>query len=362
MRRGLGILVLLAAAAASASARQGQGLGAGRGRPSPTRLGVIAGQVVDPSGQPVDDVFVSALVPLPAGTNPGFKTPNPSVKAITEADGRFVVDVGSWGEFYLVAFPHNALRDAKTLQVLRSGYGITFYPNASSIATAGRVRIAPGNATPVTITLRRVPLAIVSGVVTDSSGHLVRSGTVNLRHLDGLGALDSRTFKIDGAFQILVVPPGNYQLQYFEERQMLGRPFTLPNTISVASIVVDGHDLVNVRVTPVHPATIAGRVLLPAALPAWTNVGQISLQPEPADPDAGPTRAFPTRLKADRTFEIRAWPGPTRIMVRPETDWRIKAMRLNGRNVAGQWLTVTDGQALRGLEIELEGTWQLGRK
>jgi hypothetical protein len=59
-------------------------------------------------------------------------------------------------------------------------------------------------------------------------------------------------------------------------------------------------------------------------------------------------------MRPDGTFEFRTWPGPHRIRVDiGGSGWTVKAVRQDGKDVAGQVLTFVQGRHVTGLEVEL---------
>ena len=207
----VGVALVLPLSSAALSSRQGVPAGAGRAGTGP---GAIVGRVLDPSGHPVPDVFVTALRPLPSGLRP-FTPVSVLLRSLTNAQGEFRLDGLFPGEFYLVALPHNPVLGADG-QLSRSGYGKTFYPGAGDVRDAKPVVVTASTPGRADITLAPARLSVISGTVIGSNGQPARGGSVGVAHGDNLFGLDGRALSIrpDGLFVASSLPPGTYFLEF----------------------------------------------------------------------------------------------------------------------------------------------------
>jgi hypothetical protein len=114
-----------------------------------------------------------------------------------------------------------------------------------------------------------------------------------------------------------------------------------------------GADITDVAVTPLSMVRGSGRIVVPsedrAALPSLVRVSAV---PVPVEGSPGPQ--WVGNMRPDGTFEFRTWPGPHRIRVDiGGSGWTVKAVRQDGKDVAGQVLTFVQGRHVTGLEVEL---------
>ena len=120
-----------------------------------------------------------------------------------------------------------------------------------------------------------------------------------------------------------------------------------------ATVSVNGVDVTDVRLEPLRPITVAGRVVLDPVAARSFKPDVFRLGATPAEPTMsfGPPPP-PSAVRDDLTFDFKAYPG--NVIVRTMgavSGWMIKAVYLNGADV-------TDGITLRdedvsGLEVEL---------
>jgi len=311
----------------------------------------ITGRVVDPSGTPVADTFVTALQKGGVSGRP-FGFVSARLGSITNAKGEFRLDGLYAGEFYVIALPHNPPVDASG-RPSRTGFGNTFYPGVRAFTEAKVVVVRPGM--PATAGMALLPAALftTSGVVLDSSGRPVSGGRLLITHGDGLFGLDSRAVRINpgGRFGIAGLQPGTYFLQ-FRESQWPPPRGTIPK-VSQAKVVIADADAPNVRVAPLTMVRATGRLVVEAAAdrasldPASVSVGPL---PTPFDGNPGPSRHG--TVGQDLRFEFRAWPMPARIRVMIESPgWVVKAVRHHGADITDQAIEFVQGKEITGLEV-----------
>lgn len=337
-------------AASTAFAFQG-GFGAGGGRAG-SGPNAIVGRVLDPSGKPVADTFVTALTPRPSGARP-FVFVSALLHTITDERGEFRLDGLYLGQFYVVALPHNPIRGPNN-QLNRSGFGRTFFPNVSNVHDAKMVTVTPSAVTRADITLVPAGLSVIAGTVIGSSGQPVPGGVVGIAHGDGLFGLDTRGVPIrpDGTFAAPALPPGTYFLEFHESAWPPPRD-VIPK-VSGAKVVVAGADVAGVRVLPIAMVVVTGRLVVNPADRSLLQPSTIQIGASPINFDGNPGPQRPGIVRNDLTFEFRTWPSAGRVRITFQArEWPIKAIRLNGVDVTDKPIDFMEGKELSGLEIEL---------
>ena len=230
-------------------ARQRAG-GGGAGARGVEPASSIHGIVVDPAGRGVPWVYVTALRPGPDGQS---QIVHPKITDLTgRTDGLFRLHNLPAGDYYVVAIPRNVERNNDGTSN-RSGFATTFFPNASSTATAKPAVVnlsAPAPA--VAITLLPAPLVYVSGHAIGPDGKRPDSGSIVIEH-DRLPGVASRTVPLmrDGSFEATAIAPGTYVFTY-----RLPGPVGLgaKAQASQATVVIgrSGKDVDGVRLLPVR--------------------------------------------------------------------------------------------------------------
>jgi hypothetical protein len=326
--------------------------------PAPPRPGglrnAIAGRVTGPDGRPVAGATITLLERTQRDGEWSFHIVDARLQIPTEADGRYQIPEARLGEYYVVAMPQNAALGPDG-RPNRSGFGRTFYPSASSPETAKPVTVNTREAVTADITLIPAPLATLRGTVFNSKDMPAPGGTLHIAHGDHLfgvggGAVPLRP---DGTFAIAGMPPGTYFLQYREGTWPPPRDVT--PLVSGVKVVVDGQDLVNLRVKPIHMVRASGRVIVPDALRGDVPRAGVTVAGVPIDFDGNPGPNRPGALKDDLTFEFASWPGPHRVVVSGMPyAWRIKSVRYRGADVTTKGIDFTGPDVVSGIEIELE--------
>ena len=136
----------------------------------------------------------------------------------------------------------------------------------------------------------------------------------------------------DGTFTIPNVAPGQYHAASRRPAHAAGPGAASPPEFSVAILTVDGDDVTDVRLTPVVPVTISGRISFddPASAqsikPAAVRIATQQLD-DAAMSGIGLPGGNPPSVHDDWTFEARATAG--QIALRPLAgEMQVKAIRV----------------------------------
>ena len=341
----------LFALATASPARPFQGLGAGGSHPGvPTTA--ITGRVLDASGKAVPDTFVTALKPLPSGGRL-FSPVDVRLYSITNDRGEFRLDGLYPGQFYVVALPHNPVRNPMN-ELNRSGFGRTFFPNVADPDRAQKVAVTPSGISRADITLVPAELSTVSGTVIGSTGEPVQGGLLGISHGDGLFGLDTRGVSIrsDGTFAAPALSPGTYFLEFHEGAWP--PPHDVIPKVSGAKAVVAGGGVTNVRVVPIEMVHVTGRLVVDPLDRASLQPSMIQIAASPVNFDGNPGPQRPGNVHDDLTFEFRTWPSAGKIRAFFQgREWPIKAIRLHGVDVTSTLIDFIEGREMSGIEIEL---------
>jgi hypothetical protein len=337
------MLVLCAAAALAVQAAPPGARNAG------TR-NAIAGRVTTPDGSPLAGAVVTLLERDAYGGPPHVV--DMRLQIVTDADGRYAIPQARLGEFFVVAIPHNAMRTPDG-RVNRSGCAITYFPSARSVDQATPVMVNVREAQTADITLRASPLFVVSGTVFDSKDAVAPGARVLIGHGDPFFGIDNAAASVrpDGTFALAGMLPGAYFLQYREGTWP--PPRGNMGLVSMATVVVGDRDVSGVRVAPIHPAQVEGRVIVAdadrAALPP-----DLTITVTPVSFAGNPGPRPPGRINADLTFTVRTWPGMGRINVSPRgAGWSIRRVRYRGADVTDMGIDFADGGTVTGIDVEL---------
>jgi len=341
-------MVALTAPALSSQGRPG-GQGAGRGAPLQGQND-IAGRVTDPDKHPVAGAFVTALRPSASGDRP-FTFVSALLHVLTDANGEYRLSGLMADDYFVVVLPKNALGSPR--QPLRTGFGQTFFPNASEVKAAVKVRVSNTSTVRADVTLAPARLASVSGVVVGSDDQPAKGGTLEFAHGDHLFGLDSHGYRLapSGLFNLGSIAPGTYFLVFHESAWPPPRG-EIP-LISQVKVVVSGDDVSDVKVAPIHMVQASGRVVMDASARASADLSTMTIGASPVDFDGNPGPQKPSTLQADLTFSFKTWPSQGRLRVSPADVWTIKSIRVNGVDVTNSPIAFVKGKDVTGLEVEV---------
>jgi hypothetical protein len=129
----------------------------------------------------------------------------------------------------------------------------------------------------------------------------------------------------------------------------------MPPEVATARVTVNGADIAGLRLAPVAPVTLSGRIVAAtsAATALRPDAFRFTAVPRTPAPMMGPPARPSAVQAADLTFGLQVSPGD--VIVRAsalQQGWMIKEIRLNGRDVT-EGITVRPGRDVTGLEIEM---------
>jgi protocatechuate 3,4-dioxygenase beta subunit len=320
-----------------------------------SRAGVITGKVVDEFGDPVTDVFVSAM---------HYQYIQGSRRLIQAGRGGSTNDVGEYrvyglspGQYFVSATLRNfSGMDTSTSD--RSAYAPTFYPGTGNVGDAQRLTIAPGQIAPaINLTLLPIQTAKITGTAFDADGKPMANMMLNVMQRVGSAMVGNSGAQIrpDGKFT-LTLTPGDYMLRVFGQ----GTPDS-----AATELTVNGADIDDLQLVATRPATIRGRL-------AFTGSATSAPPPKPTVFDMGAVREWmigqqirsPAKIKDDGTFEISLQPG--HVLIRGvmtgtpaappapngPSPWRIQRVLMNELDVADTGIDVAGGATIENVVVE----------
>jgi carboxypeptidase family protein len=318
------------------------------------RGGVITGRIVDEGGDPLPEVFVSAM---------RYQYIQGSRRLIQSGRGGQTNDIGEFrlyglspGQYYVSATGRDyGGFDAND----RTGYASTFYPGTGNVAEAQRVTIAPAQTIGgINLTLLPVRTATVSGIVLDINGRPLgnaRVGTTQRIGASPLGGI-SFTSQADGTFSLPNLTPGEYTLRANGPAGESAR----------AEITVSGSDINDVQLVVARPSTIRGRVVFASSATAHAP-------PRPTAIDIGAWRDWAmgeqvrsaAKVNDDGTFEVSLAAGRVHIragsigpVISGAVPWRLNRVIVNDVDIADTGLEVPPNGAVENVIVEM--TNQIG--
>jgi hypothetical protein len=188
--------------------------------------GVIAGKVLNPSGEPLTDAGIMAMRRIngPAGATASRFMPAPMQGLQQTNDlGEFRVSGLAPGEYYVAAMPRGAMAFGGPATMpgstgnARTAITTTFYPGTTDQAAALPVVVAAGaEVGNIVFTMQSAPAFRVSGLVIDEDGQPVARAMVMLmgdpRSGMFMGPAGRAQTQDDGRFVIGDVPSGSYRI------------------------------------------------------------------------------------------------------------------------------------------------------
>jgi hypothetical protein len=310
--------------------------------------GVIPGRVLDEDGAPFAGARVHAIRPRFGGDRSGLVV---AASAVTDDRGAFRL-IGLPAALYYLAASDPAFEppgDAGNV----AHFGLTYYPSATFLDEATRVRVDPGRTSPpAEITLHMVEAVQISGSVAPDDGRTLVDGAVTLSAERADRRLMftplSVTLSPDGGFVFRDVPPGRYAIR------ALGR--TARDGLTLYGQVlctVSDRDLSSISVLLSPGAHLSGRMRFagraapPAANRRGVRVVAMAVEDVPF------ANAHSEPLDSEDGFELRGvMPGDHVVRVEGlPPGWALTGVSLSGRDVTDTPLDLEAGQHVRGLQV-----------
>jgi len=323
------------------------------------RGAVIAGRVLDASGEPISGATVNALrVAYPV---PGNRQLVAARAAVSTNDlGDYRLYGLAPGTYYVTAGVH---RD------------VTFYPGTQGFAGAQPIIVQGGDqALGINLTLFSERMTSLSGRVVDARGQPAPGLVIELRAIQSGGVLAGRSVVSDqsGRFTIAAVVPGEYRLEASTrytlgpEVRVVGQPLPMrtqvnrssdepPESASVPVTVPAGVESISDLVIQTRVGSeLRGRVLVDGGIPSAGTLGSLRIAASPFDTDGH--QLGPAPVEPDGTFAFRGLIGRVRISTsgapQRATLFRVLA---NGLDVTDDGVDMDRGHVL-GVEVHMTTT------
>ena len=321
-----------------------------------SRAGAITGKIVDEFGDPVTDVFVTAM---------HYQYVQGSRRLMQNGRGGTTNDIGEFrvyglspGQYYISATLRN-FSGMNADSADRSGYAPTFYPGTGSVADAQRLTIAPGQTAPgINLTLLPIQTAKVTGMAIDADGKPMANTMINIAQRVGAAMVGNTASPVrpDGKFT-LNLTPGEYMLRVINPGG---------GDSAFTEISVNGGDIDDVRLVATKPSVIRGRI-------AFTASATSASPPRPTALDLGAVRDWmigtqvrsPAKIKEDGTFEISLQPGhvlirgaitgppPAAVQGVPAPSWRLNRVIVNDLDVGDIGIDVPPNGTIENVVVEM---------
>lgn len=322
------------------------------------RMSVISGRVLDDLGEPISGVTVWVLQPrYIQGRRQLVAT---GVNATTDITGRYRLLSLTPGDYVVMGttretWPH----DSDPKQVF--GYAPTYFPGTSTAAQAQRVKLGVAQqASGIDFSLAAGRTSNVRGNATSAFGFPLGGETVTMmREIGGptmwMGstvAVASTKVAGDGNWTLSNIPPGEYRLSIRSAAHGNEPAQEGQLTVNVAGVDVEGLSLVAGA-----GGTVRGEVVTDDGSPLPAGFDRMQVRPpfnpnarmmiSMLDPDNG-------RVQSDGSFEIRGVLSDTVLSIGPLTAaWTLKAIEVEGRDMADLPLPLEHGETLSGVRVVL---------
>jgi hypothetical protein len=322
------------------------------------RMSVIGGRVLDDLGEPIAAVTVWVLQTryiqgrrqlVATGTN-----------ARTDITGRYRLLSLPPGDYAVMAtardtWPH----DSDPKQVF--GYAPTYFPGTSTSTQAQRVKLGVGQETSgIDFSLVAGRTSRVSGIATSASGLPLGGETVTMMQEIGgptmwMGsavAVTSTKAAGDGTWTLSNIPPGEYRLSIRSAARS-----DQPAQEGQLTINVAGTDVEGVSLVAGAGGTVRGEVVTDDGSPLPAGFDRMQVRP-PFNPNArmmiSVLHPDNGRVQSDGSFEVQGVLSETVLSIGPlPGEWTLKAIEVQGRDIADLPLPIEHGKTLSGVRVVL---------
>jgi hypothetical protein len=321
------------------------------------RMGVISGRVLDEVGEPIAGVTVWAmqlryfqgqrkLVP----TSGNVRTDDTGqYRLLALPPGDYVV-MGSIRETWPL--------DTDPKQVF--GYAPTYFPGTPTPTEAQRVKIGVGQETQgIDFSLVPGRTSKLSGTATSVAGLPLTGETVSMMQevsgptMSMVSSVGSAKVAADGTWTVPNVPPGEYRVSI----RAAARD-NQPAQEGQLTVHVSGADLEGLSLVAGAGGTVRGQVVTDDGSPLPPGYERMQVRPRFSPGGGRVMMSAPIpdngRVRSDGSFEVQGVLSDTVLSVSPLTgDWTLKAIEVEGRDVADQPLPVDHGATLSGVRVVL---------
>jgi protocatechuate 3,4-dioxygenase beta subunit len=322
------------------------------------RMSVISGRVLDDLGEPIAGITVWVLqTRYIQGRRQLVAT---GANARTDITGRYRLLSLPPGDYAVMGttretWPH----DSDPKQVF--GYAPTYFPGTSTAAQAQRVKVgAAQEASGIDFSLVAGRTSNVRGTATSASGLPLGGETVTMAHEIGgptmwMGsavAVAATKVAGDGSWTLPNIPPGEYRLSIRAAARGNDPAQEGQITTTVAGGNVEGLSLVAGA-----GGTVRGEVVTDDGSPLPAGFDRMQVRP-PFNPNArmmiSVLHPDNGRVQSDGSFEVHGVLGDTVLSVGPLTgEWTLKAIEVEGRDMADLPLPIEPGKTLSGVRVVL---------
>jgi hypothetical protein len=322
------------------------------------RMSVISGRVLDDLGEPIAGVTVWVLqTRFIQGRRQLVAT---GANASTDITGRYRLLSLPPGDYAVMGttratWPHES--DPK--QVF--GYAPTYFPGTSTVAQAQRVKLGVAQeASGIDFNLASGRTSSVRGNATSASGVSLGGETVTMVHEIGgptmwMGsavAVASTKVAGDGSWALSNIPPGEYRLSI-----RAGARGNEPAQEGQVTISVAGADVDGVSLVAGAGGTVRGEVVTDDGSPLPAGFDRMQVRP-PFNPNArmmvSVLHPDNGRVQSDGSFEVQGVLSESVLSIGPLTgEWTLKAIEVEGRDMADLPLPLEHGKTLSGVRMVL---------
>ena len=312
-----------------------------------TRLGVIAGRVLDELGDPVEGARVQLLqVKYQAGRR---RLVQANVAArLTDDHGAYRLHDLPPGRYIVSA----SIGNLSSVDV--PDYTRSYFPGTPNPSDAQFVTLADADRMGVDVALARTRTALVRGHIFSASGEPSMGGRVELRPSarSAIGIPVGARLLPDGVFEFPNVPPGEYVV--VAERTRSNRSSEGEYGSTIVNVV--DTDVTNLVVQMSAGSSVAGRFTFDTydrtPRPAQSA---IEFSPVGVDPDQTPSSVASAEIAEDWTFTMTGINGPRRLdLVRVPPEWMLKEVRARGIDITDRAIMFArKDQSLTDVEVVL---------
>jgi hypothetical protein len=233
----------------------------------------------------------------------------------------------------------------------------TYYPGAVSIDAAQPITVERGQTiTDIDVTLVEATPGVVTGTVTTANGAIPAGSNafISVRRINSEmsggfeGFSGGGSVRPDGTFRI-TLPPGDYQLETQLRRTTAGPSRQEDEQFASTRVTVASGAEESLSITVGPGASATGRVIFEGDTPAPPSPGKMHI---PMFSENGMCRSGEATIAADWSFQVEGLTGTCASPPMPMFGrWMLKAIMVNGTNIAASPVTFQGGQQVRDVQV-----------